>query len=555
MKRHSKWIIGISLIATLTVAWAFPLKKIKRIARKTVATIQHNRLAQTLDSTLEYPVTEKKPIVLVIASYNNESICIKNLQSVFDQTYDNYRVIYIDDCSTDKTYERVRDYIDYRKMWDRVTLIRNSARKLKLPNIYKAYSMCEDHEIIACLDGDDWLAHEHVLEKINRYYQNPNVWMTYGSSILYPKYERVSGENIPSHILSSGSIRKHRSFYISMLRTFYGGLFRQIKLKDLLYQGDFLPNSEDMQLMFAMIELAPTHILFVPDILYVINDDNPINNYKILNRLQNHIAEYILQAPPYKPLPQTFIPTDLQYESTCKPLPMVILSEDNPLFLDTSLASYLAKISNVQSIAVVYTASNQEFQRAYEKLATEYPEVKFIKDSSETNVALEDLLCIKSTDESPYFVLGSDQISLTTEIDLLDCLKEMKRTQTAAFLLSNQNPPMRAIELNDCFSALTTENILKYPHLQSDAFLGIFNREQLSLALKKNSFLSRGLLRTLFEKILPRDETALFYKTPIANTIAPEVTTISYTKENLLKKFESGYRLNADTVFTNSFER
>jgi glycosyltransferase involved in cell wall biosynthesis len=445
MKRYSKWIIGIILITGFSIGSIFPLKKIKRIARKTYATFQQKNNSATPDLTIAYPITEKKPFVFVIASYNNESICIKNLQSVFDQTYDHYRVIYIDDCSTDKTYERVRDYIEYRGMSDRVTLIRNETRKLKLPNLYKAYSMCADHEIIACLDGDDWLAHDHVLENVNRYYQNPDVWMTYGSSIIYPKYERISGNAIPPKILDGGSIRAHRDFYISMLRTFYAGLFRQIKLKDLLYQGDFLPNSEDLQLMFSMIEMAPKHVLFIPDILYVINDENPINNYKVLNRLQDHITEYILRLPNYKPLPTTFIPTNLQYESFCKPLPMVILSEDNPLFLNTSLSSYLSNISNISSITVVYTASNEDFNHAYEKLKNAYPEVKFLRNVGETNVVLEDQLRIEMKEENPYFVLGTDLISLTHEIDLFDCLKEMKRTQTKSFILSNQYCPNQTI--------------------------------------------------------------------------------------------------------------
>jgi len=41
----------------------------------------------------------EKSMVVIIPSYNNESYCEKNLTSVFSQQYENYRVIYIDDCS------------------------------------------------------------------------------------------------------------------------------------------------------------------------------------------------------------------------------------------------------------------------------------------------------------------------------------------------------------------------------------------------------------------------------------------------------------------------
>jgi hypothetical protein len=68
--------------------------------------------------------------------------------------------------------------------------------------------------------------------------------------------------------------------------------------------------------------------------------------------------------------------------------------------------------------------------------------------------------------------------------------------------------------------------------------------------LKKNGFHSKGILRTFFEKVLPKDEPALFYKETITTPLAPEVTTISYTKENLLKKFNEGYHLNTDLQLT-----
>jgi len=286
-----------------------------------------------------------------------------------------------------------------------------------------------------------------------------------------------------------------------------------------------------------MIEMAPNHVLFIPDILYVINDDNPINNHKVLNRLQDHITEYILRLSSYKSLPNTFTPTDLQYETFCKPLPMIILSEDNPLFLNTALSSYIEKISNISSLTVVYTASNEAFNDAYKKLIATYPEVRFLSSHGQTNVVLDDLLQMNPREENPYIVLGTDLILLTHEIDLFDCLKEMQRTQTKSFLLSNQNPPSHAIELNDSFSALTIEKSLKYTHLCSDAFLGIFDKKQLSLALKTNQFLSSGLLQALFQKILNKDEVTLFYKDPIAQTQAPEKLTISYNKEALLKRF------------------
>ena len=48
--------------------------------------------------------------VFIIPSYNNEKYYKKNLDSVINQTYKNWRIIYIDDASTDNTFELVKKY-------------------------------------------------------------------------------------------------------------------------------------------------------------------------------------------------------------------------------------------------------------------------------------------------------------------------------------------------------------------------------------------------------------------------------------------------------------
>ena len=50
--------------------------------------------------------------VVIIPSYNNEQWCLKNLESVVNQNYFNFRIIYINDCSTDKTKELVLNYLN-----------------------------------------------------------------------------------------------------------------------------------------------------------------------------------------------------------------------------------------------------------------------------------------------------------------------------------------------------------------------------------------------------------------------------------------------------------
>src|SRR3990167_5715498 len=76
--------------------------------------------------TTKQPVAEK-PFVIIVPSYNNSAWYRFNLDSIFIQQYDNYRVIYIDDCSTDKTGKLVEQYIKKQKNKD-IALIKNTQR-------------------------------------------------------------------------------------------------------------------------------------------------------------------------------------------------------------------------------------------------------------------------------------------------------------------------------------------------------------------------------------------------------------------------------------------
>src|SRR5258708_6684062 len=90
----------------------------------------------TKNTDTQDPITER-PIVVVVCSYNNAEWSQNTLDSIFTQEYSNFRLIIVDDCSSDDNPLVIQQYIDDHDLANRVTFIRNTQRCRKLFNLYR----------------------------------------------------------------------------------------------------------------------------------------------------------------------------------------------------------------------------------------------------------------------------------------------------------------------------------------------------------------------------------------------------------------------------------
>lgn len=269
----------------------------------------------------------EKPLAVVIPSYNNLQWYRKNLDSILCQKYSNYRILYLDDCSTDGMSAALDDYLIKKRVdcrivsFDpnfsqdilevsaafsalvneerhRVTLVHNVSRSGALSNIYRASCSCADQEIVVTVDGDDWLSDNQVLETVNSTYSKGKVWLTHGTMMEYPSGVVGWSLAIPKEIVAANAFRKFRC--PTHLRTYYAGLFKRIRLEDLLYNGKFFSMTWDMAMMFPMIEMAGERHGFISRVTYVYNMANVINDNKVDPDLQNALDRHIRAMPPYQ---------------------------------------------------------------------------------------------------------------------------------------------------------------------------------------------------------------------------------------------------------------
>ena len=248
--------------------------------------------------------TFEKSFTVIITSFNNENYCEKNLESVLQQNYSNFKVIYIDDVSTDSTLEKVKNYIKHHDVNKKITLISNKKRNLKLKNLYQTIHTLDNKEIIIELDGDDYLAHPNVLKIINQIYHHTDTQITYTNYQNNPPdiAEKLELKNFsqqtPFLVKKLTLFRKYPWIY-SGLRTYYAHLFKRIPKDALIcpfepYKNMFYPVSHDLAMMYPMLELCAGKIAYIKEPLLIRNIDSSFNDFKlyeedIRKKINNHI--------------------------------------------------------------------------------------------------------------------------------------------------------------------------------------------------------------------------------------------------------------------------
>ncbi len=255
--------------------------------------------------SIHHNVIEQKPIVVIIPSYNNEQWCDKNILSVLNQKYDNFRIVYIDDKSKDLTHQKIQKIIQSHPQGHRVQLIHNNERRGALYNLYHVIHACDDKEIIITVDGDDWLTYDHVLARINKEYADPSTWMTYGQFEFWPAKTVGFCKDFPATIIATNMYRKYR-WIASHPRTFYAWLFKQVQKDDLLYNGEFFPMTWDQAFMYPMLEMAGTKAHCINEVLYSYNQANPINDGKVNLQLVLHLERFIRGKQRYSRLDKAY---------------------------------------------------------------------------------------------------------------------------------------------------------------------------------------------------------------------------------------------------------
>jgi len=115
-------------------------------------------------------------ISVILPVYNCEKYINETIQSVINQTFENFELLIIDDCSTDSTVAIIKSFNDHR-----IQLIQKEKNTGYTNSLNYAISIAKG-EYVARMDGDDICLPKRFEKQVTFLDQNPNVILC-GTSI------------------------------------------------------------------------------------------------------------------------------------------------------------------------------------------------------------------------------------------------------------------------------------------------------------------------------------------------------------------------------------
>ncbi|CDE45620.1 putative glycosyltransferase [Clostridium sp. CAG:768] len=107
----------------------------------------------------------KLPMIsFVVTSYNYEKYILKTLESIKAQTYRNFEIIIVDDCSNDNSCKIIEDFISENQDL-KITLIKQNSNQGQMASMIKGLESAQG-QFVSFIDSDDILMPDYAKHHI-----------------------------------------------------------------------------------------------------------------------------------------------------------------------------------------------------------------------------------------------------------------------------------------------------------------------------------------------------------------------------------------------------
>lgn len=184
----------------------------------------------------------KNLISIITPVYNAEQYIKECIESVQAQSYENWELILVDDCSSDNSVHIIQEYL----IDNRIKLYKNKVNKGPTETRNIALDVCNG-DYITFLDSDDFWTKDK-LEKQIRFMESNKLDMSHGNYYFCDIEGNILKQVVTDHIIKYNDLLKGNQFKIMTVmlsRTLVGKhKFKEIKHEDFAYFLDCLKRTE-----------------------------------------------------------------------------------------------------------------------------------------------------------------------------------------------------------------------------------------------------------------------------------------------------------------------
>jgi len=339
--------------------------------------------------------TKKPKISVMMLTHNRKDWLREAINSILNQTYENFELIIIDNASIDGTHEVIKEFND-----DRIVYVRNEE------NLYpyaknQVVDLAEGDYIVIC-DDDDISMPDRFKKSVEFLDSNPDVGMVFGDTI----YIQDEGQNENRYKTEPTFKNIFESDGVINTPTV---MMRKDVIKDVGgYDNNFkIASDYDLYLRIA-------------------------NNYKITH-LDEILAKYRVHDDNMS-LKNPRLTVKYRERALLKwaKVSCLCFSYNRVFQLESYIRSFFRFVKGVQ-LNVRYQYSEDKFKKGYEKLKQKYPEVNFIEGNGLEDFGKQISEWMKNAPE--FVMFGCDDVIFKDDVDINKVIEKVKLKDTVGFSL------------------------------------------------------------------------------------------------------------------------
>lgn len=263
-----------------------------------ISHITENQLEQlrTIFPAQEAVITEGPTISIIMPTYKRGEMITTAIDSILKQTYQNYEIVIVDDCSPDNTKEIISEHYGNCEKIKYICNTQNSGAGVSRKNGY----LKSKGEFLVFMDDDDYLIDNRFFEKAIQIFQEHDDEISFVSANSFIKYERENEYdfqplNISKKVDNIEYLKKFQKEYMKPNST-----FTTVFKKDYIAQIDKVTMLNDSSIYMRALLTKPAFLLDDIVGVYRVHDKNITFSLKLPFLIENlqekkNIYDYIKQ--------------------------------------------------------------------------------------------------------------------------------------------------------------------------------------------------------------------------------------------------------------------